>query len=83
MVEDPITLEERRVLATDFVNESKLNFPTLLDRIDNKTSTDYASLPDRLYLVGKDGKIAWAGDKGPKGFDTDLLEKQIEVQMKQ
>lgn len=61
----------------DFVKESKLNFPTLLDRIDNKTSTDYASHPDRLYLVGTDGKIAWAGGKGPRGFDANQLEKEI------
>jgi len=61
----------------DFLNESKLEFPALLDQIDNKTSNDYASHPDRLYLVGKDGKIAWAGDKGPRGFDTNLLEKEI------
>lgn len=72
-----MTLEERRELASIFVKESKLNFPTLLDRIDNKTSTDYASHPDRLYLVGKDGKIAWAGGKGPQGFDPDRLEKEI------
>lgn len=61
----------------DFLNESKLEFPALLDQIDDKTSKDYASHPDRLYLIGKDGKIAWAGDKGPHGFDPQLLEKQI------
>ena len=52
----------------------------MLDNIDDKTSADYASHPDRLYLVGKDGKIAYAGDKGPFGFKPDLLEQAILVE---
>ena len=54
-----------------------MKIPTLLDKIDNKTATDYASIPDRLYLVGKDGKIAWAGGPGPKGFQPDELREAI------
>ena len=77
LVEDPITLDERRTVALDFVKDSKLDFPTLVDSMDDKASNGYASLPDRLYLVGKDGKIAWAGEKGPHGFDPKLLEKEI------
>ena len=53
----------------------------MLDDIDDTASTAYASLPDRLYLVGKDGEIAFAGDKGPRGFKPDLLPKAIEVEL--
>ena len=81
-VEQPVTTEERLSVAKDFVADIEMTIPTLLDKIDNKTATDYASIPDRLYLVGKDGRIAWAGDKGPKGFDTNQLEKEIATHMK-
>jgi len=52
-VEQPVTTEERLSVAKDFVADIEMTIPTLLDKIDNKTATDYASIPDRLYLVGK------------------------------
>jgi hypothetical protein len=76
-VEQPVSTEERRGVAIEFLDEMELKIPALLDNIDDKTATDYASLPDRLYLVGKDGKIAYAGEKGPRGFKIDELEQAI------
>jgi len=80
-VEQPVSTEERRGVAVAFLDEMELEIPALLDNIDDKTSKDYASLPDRLYLVGKDGKIAYAGDKGPRGFKIDELEQAIEQEV--
>ncbi len=76
-VEQPVSTEERRQVAVDFVQQNELQIPALLDNIDDKTSNDYASLPDRLFLIGKDGKVVLAGQPGPFGFDPDLLEKAI------
>ncbi len=81
-VEQPITIEERRAVAKEFVAEMKLKVPVLVDDIDDSASTAYASLPDRLYLIGKDGKIAFAGDKGPRGFKVDLLQKAMEAEIR-
>lgn len=47
--------------------------PALIDRVDDKVNQAYQALPDRLYLVGKDGKIAYAGARGPRGFNPDEL----------
>ncbi len=77
VVEEPVSTEERRGVAQKFLADLELKVPALLDNINDKTSTDYASHPDRLYLIGKDGKIAYAGDKGPFGFKPDLLEQAI------
>ena len=55
--------------------------PALLDNIDDKASKDYVSLPDRLYLVGTDGKIAYAGDRGPRGFKPDDLAAAIDQEL--
>ena len=76
-VKDPKTNDERRELALKFVKDFELDIPVLLDEIDDKTSTAYAALPDRLFLVGEDGKIAYAGEKGPRGFDPDELTAAI------
>jgi len=41
----------------------------------------YSAHPDRLYLVGKDGKIAYAGAPGPQGFNPDQLEEAIRAEL--
>jgi len=76
-VEQPISTEERRAVAQQFVEDMKLDIPALLDDINDTVGLAYASHPDRIYLVGKDGKIAFAGDKGPRGFKPELLEEAI------
>ena len=37
----------------------------------------YGAHPDRLYLVGTSGAIAYAGGPGPREFDTDAWELAI------
>ena len=48
--------------------------PALIDGMDDAVNKAYQALPDRLYLVGKNGEIAYAGDRGPFGFKPDELE---------
>ncbi len=50
---------------------------TLIDDMDNSTDLAYSALPDRLYLVGKDGRIAYRSGPGPMGFRPDQLEAAI------
>jgi len=80
-IEQPVSTEERREVGQKFLDDMGLEMPALLDNIDDKTSKDYASLPDRLYLVGKDGKVAYAGDKGPRGFKPDELADAIDQEL--
>ena len=78
LVEQPITNLERQALATTCIADLDLGgIPALLDRIDDTTSHAYAAHPDRLYLVGSDGKIAYSGAKGPAGFHPEELEVAI------
>jgi hypothetical protein len=46
----------------------KLSVPTVIDRADNKVNLAYAGWPDRMYVVGADGRIAYKGGPGPRGF---------------
>jgi len=77
MVEDPITDGERALVAGTCVKDLKLPMPALIDRVDDKVGKAYSGWPDRLYLIGKDGKIAYAGKRGPFGFDPAGWEKAI------
>jgi hypothetical protein len=62
------TVKDRAVVAKQCLETLKLSIPTLLDGEDNKVNAAYAGWPDRLYVVGTDGKIAYQGGPGPKGF---------------
>ena len=42
--------------------------PALIDSDDNGVNRAYAAWPDRLYVVDRDGKIAYKGGPGPRGF---------------
>lgn len=78
LVEEPITLEERDALASTCVTELGLDkIPAVLDRIDNAVNTRYDAHPDRLYLVGLDGRVTYAGGRGPAGFSPSELELAI------
>jgi len=82
-VEQPITTEERRTVAENFLKDMELEmFPALLDDVEDTAGTAYASLPDRLYLIGKDGAVVFAGDRGPRGFKPKLLEEAIIKEIK-
>ena len=55
--------------------------PAVIDRVDNRVDGAYQGKPDRLYLVGKDGRIAYAGSRGPRGFKPDELRRAIDREL--
>jgi len=63
-----MTIDERIAVAKAFVADMDISIPVIVDGIDNKTNDDYKAWPDRLYIVDKNGKIMYKGDKGPRGY---------------
>jgi len=74
----PKTLDERSAIADSCALRLELSIPTLIDDMENSTDQKYYALPDRLYLIGRDGRIAFRGGPGPWGFVADELESAIE-----
>ena len=62
------TLQERSERAQQCATTLKLSIPAVVDREDNKVNAAYAGWPERLVIVGVDGKIAYYGGPGPFGF---------------
>ena len=75
--DQPTTFDEREQIAGSCVLHLDLKIPTLIDDIEDHTEKLYAALPDRLYLVDAEGKIAFASAPGPWGFRPDDLEAAV------
>ena len=67
-VEDPTTDEQRAGIAQACALRMRLTIPVLIDRVDNAVASAYGGWPDRLYLIGRDGRIAFQGAEGPFEF---------------
>jgi Iodothyronine deiodinase len=82
-VADPATLEERAAAAHACTARTPTRIPVALDRVDDEVASRYGGWPDRLYLVGRDGRIAYQGGEGPFGFLPEELEAAIERELAQ
>jgi len=51
---------------------------TYVDEMDDAVNEAYAATPTRLYLIGIDGRVVYAGDLGPFGFKPAELGAAIE-----
>lgn len=76
---DPTTLEERRTVAGECGNALGHGIPTLVDEMDDRVNRAYAGWPTRLYLIGLDGRVVYAGGMGPYGFKPKELGDAIET----
>jgi hypothetical protein len=78
LYKQPTTLVERTEIASTCALRLDLSIPTLIDDLANSTDLKYYALPDRLYLIGREGRIAYRGAPGPFGFVAAELEQALE-----
>jgi hypothetical protein len=67
-VNEPKTLAEREKAAMQCSAHLELKIPIIVDGMDDAVEKVYAGWPDRIYVIGTDGKIAYKGKPGPGGF---------------
>lgn len=65
------TLDDRFAAAREGVARLALTMPVLVDDMDDAVSEAFAAWPERIYVVGADGRVAFAGGPGPFEFDPD------------
>ena len=81
-VYDPTTLDDRRQVAARCEEALSYEYPTLVDTIDDRASTAYVGKPTRLYLIGEDGRVNYAGGPGPFGFKPAAFRDAIAAYLK-
>jgi hypothetical protein len=73
----PRTSVERENTAEMCVVKLAIKLPSLIDGIDNRTERAYTGWPDRLYVIGTDGRVRYKSAPGPFGFSTSELEQAL------
>lgn len=64
-------MKEREAAAKQLLTDLKIKLPIVVDAMDDKISAAYSAWPDRIFIIGKDMKIAYRGGQGPAGFKVD------------
>ena len=78
---NPTTDQEREKIASSCVRRLHIAIPALIDSISNHVEQDYTAWPDRLYLIGIDGRIRFKSEPGPFGFDPKRLAVAIQANL--
>jgi hypothetical protein len=69
----PRSAEERAEIAGSCVRKLGIQIPAVLDEFGNSTEKSYTAWPDRMYLIDREGKVAYKSKPGPFGFHADEL----------
>jgi type I thyroxine 5'-deiodinase len=69
VIEQHRTLDERRAAARRCARELDLTIPMLIDDMDDAACRAFSAWPERIYIIGVDGRIAYQGGHGPYDFD--------------
>ena len=72
------SLDEREEAAQSCTIGLHISIPILVEEMDNAIDEAYGAAPERLYLIGKDGRVAYHGGAGPHFFDLDELDEAIQ-----
>lgn len=74
--------EEREQVANTCSLDLRIPLPILIEEMDNAIDEAYGAAPERLYLIGANGRVAYQGGPGPQFFDLGEWEQAIEVCLK-
>lgn len=70
----PRNEDERANVAGTCVRKLGIEIPAVVDEFGNSTESAYTAWPDRLYLIDRNGKVAYKSKPGPYGFKTGELQ---------
>ena len=67
----------RTLAAAQCCNRLEIHMPVLVDEIDDRVGNAYSGMPDRLYVIDRDGKVAYKGGRGPFGYKPGEMEQAL------
>ena len=71
------TSDERSQVAGLCLTKLGLELPAIVDGPDNRVERAYTAWPDRLYVIDRNGRIAYKSAAGPFGFKPAQVEDTL------
>jgi alkylhydroperoxidase family enzyme len=76
-IAQPQKLADRVGVASTCSSRLEMDMPLLVDEMDDRVGQAYSGMPDRLYLIDRDGRVVYKGGRGPFGFKPGELEQSL------
>jgi thiol-disulfide isomerase/thioredoxin len=76
-VSQPKSYAERCTVAGACQKLLKPSIPLLVDELDDRVGHAYSGMPARLYVIDREGKVAYKGGRGPFGFKAREMEQTL------
>ena len=76
-IPQPKFMDERVNVAQKCCARLEINMPLLVDAMDDRVGHLYSGMPDRLYVIDREGRVAYKGGRGPFGFKSREMEQSL------
>ncbi len=73
----PRSKDERHSVAAKCCSTLQMTMPMVIDEMHDTVGHLYSGMPDRLYIIDRDGRVAYKGGRGPFGFKTGEMEQSL------
>ena len=77
-ISSPKTLAERCAIEGACATKLALRIPAVIDDLANSTEGAYTAWPDRLYVIDREGRVAYKSKPGPFGFKPAAVEQTLQ-----
>jgi alkylhydroperoxidase family enzyme len=76
-ISQPRGFGQRSKVAEQCCSRLEISMPLLVDEMNDRIGHLYSGMPDRLYLIDREGRIAYKSGRGPFGFKTGEMEQSL------
>ena len=76
-IKQPRDPKERQAVAHRCSGTLEISMPLLVDGMYDVVGHTYSGMPDRMYVIDRDGRVAYKGGRGPFGFKPRDLEQAL------
>ena len=76
-IQQPKTGKERTKVAEQCCTTLEITMPLLVDTLDDRVGHAYSGMPDRLFVIDRQGKVTYKGGRGPFGFKPGEMEQSL------
>jgi hypothetical protein len=76
-INQPTAIDQRVDVACQCCKTLEIFMPLLVDGVDDRVGRAYSGMPDRLYVIDRDGKVVYKGGRGPFGFKPGEMEQSL------